>query len=102
MNHGTVARRLLGEPVGGLQANRSWHVARHDRGLARNMTPNVAGDQPRAQVVVAARRGRDQHGQRLAAIEIGDRIGGGGRRQPGRQRQKCETCAAEYHVAPTL
>ena len=61
-------------PVGGLQADAARHVARHDRGLAGDVPAHVARDQARAQVVVAAGRGRDDHADRLAAVEIGDRL----------------------------
>src|SRR5262249_54412850 len=43
-----------------------------------DVTAHVTGDEPRAQVVVAAGRGRDHHAQRLAAVEVSDRLGGGG------------------------
>ena len=98
VQHGAVARRLRGEPVGGLQADRAGHVAGDDRGLARDVPADVARQQPRAQVIVAARRGRDQHGQGLAAIEIRHRIGGSRQRQQcERERQRCGRQAARGH-----
>jgi hypothetical protein len=79
MQRSAVARRLLGHPVGGLQADRTRHVGRNNGRLARDMAAHVARDQAGAQVVVAPGRGRDHHPDGLAAIEVGNRLGRCGR-----------------------
>ena len=88
VQHGAVARRLRGEPVGRLQADRAGHVAGDDRRLARNVPADMARNEPCAQVVVAAGRGRDQHGQGLAAIEIRHRVRGRRQRQHEQHGQR--------------
>ena len=100
MQHGTVARRLGGEPVRGLQPDRARHVARDDRGLPGDVPAHVTRNEPRAQVVVAARRGRDQHGERLAAIEVRHRIGGRRQRQRKRQRDRYGEQTTRRHERP--
>jgi hypothetical protein len=42
------------------------------------MPPDVTRNQPRAQVVIPARRGGDDHADGLAVVEVGDRIGRNG------------------------
>jgi len=74
VNDGAVARRHGGEPVRRLHTHGARHVARDDGGLARDMAADVTGEQPRAQVIVATRSGRDHHADRLATIEIGNRL----------------------------
>jgi hypothetical protein len=70
--------------VGGAEPARRRHVLRHDRGIARDVVAEMAGDRARIDVVAAADRGRDDQPHLLALVEIGDRIGtGGGRDQSG-------------------
>ena len=61
---GAVLRRHGRHVVGRLDADPARHVARNDGRIAGDVPAHVAGDQPRAQVVVAARRGRDDHADR--------------------------------------
>ena len=69
-------------------------------GCARDVAAHVAGEEPRAQVVVAARRGGDQHGERLAAIEVRHRIGSGRQRERPCQHQRGGGQTARRHGEP--
>ena len=69
-----VLRSLHRHVVRGLHADPSRHVDGDDRRIAGNVLAHVAGDEARAQVVVAARRGGDDHPDGLAAVEVGHRL----------------------------
>ncbi len=70
-SRGACANRIIGH----LDAAGAGHVLRHDRGVAWNVLAEMAGDEPRLQVVFAADADADQHIDGLAAVEFGDRLG---------------------------
>ena len=67
-------------------AGRALHVLDDDVGLARNEAAQMPRHRARAGVDAAARRIADDHGQRLALVEIG-----GGRARPCGQRPAMPT-----------
>jgi hypothetical protein len=77
--HGAVLRRHLVHELGGDKTAGARHVLRHDDRVARNVPGQELGDQAAVQVIAAARAIADQHAQRLAAVEIGNRVGVCGR-----------------------
>jgi hypothetical protein len=76
VQHGAVARGDVRQPVGGLNADRARHIARNHRRLARDVTADMARQNPPAGIVIAARRSGDDDAHRLAAVEVRHRIGG--------------------------
>ena len=80
-------RRHVGEPVGGIEPAAAQHVLRDDVGIAGNVFGQVLGQQPRAQIIVAAGGDADHHLDGLALVEVRHRIGRSRReRQLGRNR----------------
>ena len=62
-------------------------------GIAGNMAAEMTADEPRIDVVAAARPIADDQRHRFSAVEIGDRVGLGRQRQP-QQPSSARTPAA--------
>ena len=73
--HGAVLRRHLRHIFRRDETAGARHVLRQDRRIAGQMARQEFRDQPRIEVVAAARPIADQHADGLAAVEVGDRIG---------------------------
>ena len=75
-----VGRGLAVDVIGGAQRSRARHVGRHDQRLARNESAVVTRQYADIGVVAATRRKACNKRERLALVEIGDRIGADRRR----------------------
>ena len=73
--HGAVARGRIVHVLGRHEAAAARHVLRHDRRLARDVPAQELRSRPTVQVVAPADAVADEHAQRLAAVEVLDRIG---------------------------
>jgi hypothetical protein len=69
---GAVLRGLIVEIVENLEPAGAGHVLGHGRGIAWKLPTDVLGEQSCQQIVFAADRHADQHGQGLAPVEFGD------------------------------
>jgi hypothetical protein len=65
------------DPGGGDPAGGARHVARHDGRLARDVLAHVAGDEARVGIVAAPGRVADHEADRLALVELLDRLRAG-------------------------
>ena len=86
------------------EAAAARHVARDDRGIARNVSAEIAREQARIGIVGAARPDRDDDRDRLAAIEVFDRLRMGDARRDerdargdGAPRVSCRSSRSRAH-----
>ena len=82
--NGAVLRRDVVEVRDRGVAAGARHVGDDHARIAGDVLAHVAGEQPRVDVVAAAGRGADDHGDLPALVELGDRVlrgGGRGRRR---------------------
>ena len=105
-DRGAVARRQIVEPVDGAQRSGARHVLHHHVGMAGDVAAEMAADQPRIDVVAAARPVADDQRHRLASVEVGDRVGRCRRRRQHRpgawqsQRRQRASCPTPGHAVP--
>jgi hypothetical protein len=71
----SVARRLRGQEVRHLEPARARHVLHDHVRRAWDVAGDVAREQAREHVVLAAGADADQERDGLAAVEVGDRLG---------------------------
>src|SRR6185437_187121 len=74
--------------VGRDEAARTRHVLRHDRRRARNVSPEIAGDQARAEVVARAGIVADDEADLPSGVEVLSMGWGGEKKGQGKDEQK--------------
>ena len=91
--HGAVLLGVDVEPVGGNEPAAAGIVLHHEARIAGQEARQVPRRQPRRDVVDAARRGADQHGDGADLVELLDRLRGrvlgGGERDAEAAGQNC-------------
>src|SRR5262245_15461141 len=97
---GAVARRGVGDIVGGDEPARARHVLHDEVRTAGEVAPHVAGERLRIEARAAAGREAHHDGDLLAAVEVRDRVlrGAGQWREAGHGRD--EPRARQSHVRP--
>jgi hypothetical protein len=86
-----VLGRDLVQILDRLEAAGARHIHRDDGRVAGDVAAKKFGGEPPIKVVAAARAVADVHAHSFAAVEVGDRVGGGGRRREcgeGRDRHQ--------------
>ena len=86
------------ESIRGDKAAGARVVLHDDAGMAGNEAPEMAGDESGGNVVDAARRAADQHGDRASAIEPLNRL----RRGCSRCEQRSEQAECTYDTSRSV
>ena len=96
-DHGAVARRHVGDEIGGDDARRLRHVLHDDGGLSGNVPLQMFGEKARADVVVAADRMPADQTDLLALVEILHALPAGPRRH-ARNQAECRQPVTRFRI----